>query len=108
MFDTDEDEGEAGILRVLVSEVRLDAAVSLEFKERVVALIDGGARHLVIDLSRVEIVDSSGLGALVGVLKHMDGKGTVELAGLTRAVKKGFDLTRMSSVFVIRGADPAG
>lgn len=34
-------------------------------------LIEGGVIHLVFDLSQVEVIDSSGLAILVGVLKRV-------------------------------------
>lgn len=85
---------------------RVDAAASSEVKEGLIQLIDAGARRLVIDLSAVEFIDSSGLGAIVGVLKHMGRKGTVELACITPPVLRVFKLTRMTNVFQIHDEVP--
>jgi anti-sigma B factor antagonist len=56
---------------------------------------------VILDLSAVTFIDSSGLGALVGALKQMPTGKRLELAGLTRDVAKVFRLTRMDTVFII-------
>lgn len=47
-----------------------DAAPAL--KESIVNQIDEGTRHLVIDLSRTEFIDSTAIGVLVGALKRVN------------------------------------
>lgn len=64
-------------------------------------ITDGGAAHVVLDMSRIDFMDSSGLGALIAVLKRMSPDGKFELAGLTAPVQRVFDLTRMDRVFKI-------
>lgn len=82
-------------------ETRLDAAMSVRFKERMRELSDGGANYIVLDLSDVTFMDSSGLGAVVAVMKHMGREKTFKIAGLTPTVDKVFRLTRMDGVFDI-------
>ncbi len=84
-----------------VCENRIDAAVALEFRDAIRARIDAGQHDLVLDLSRVEFVDSSGLGSIVGTLKYLGQRGTLALAGLTQPVQRLFQLTRMERVFQI-------
>jgi anti-sigma B factor antagonist len=52
----------------------------------------------------VHFLDSSGLGAVVGVMKLLAPERRLELAGLTPTVAKVFRLTRMDSVFTIHPA----
>jgi anti-sigma B factor antagonist len=47
----------------------LDLEAAARFRDRLHQLIDAGHRNLVIDLSEVSFIDSSGLGALVSALK---------------------------------------
>ena len=54
-----------------------------------------------LDLSRVGFLDSSGLGAVVAVMKLIGPNRKLELAGLTPNVDKVFRLTRMDSIFTI-------
>lgn len=99
-------ERRAGALVVQVMEPRLDAAVAVAFKEAMHAVTAGAEPRVVLDLSTVTFLDSSGLGAVVSVMKHLGAGRRLELAGLTPPVAKVFRLTRMDSVFVIHPAVP--
>ncbi|WP_420012363.1 STAS domain-containing protein [Tateyamaria sp.] len=86
---------------VRVHDARIDAAVAIEFKDEMRAKTDGGSDTVVLDLSAVEFIDSSGLGAIVAAMKHMGQARKLALAGLTPTVDKVFRLTRMDSVFSV-------
>jgi anti-sigma B factor antagonist len=87
-------------LRILsVMGTRIDAAAAIEFKNAVREQTDGIENTVVLDLSRVEFIDSSGLGAIVATMKHIGQDRELALAGLTPAVQRVFQLTRMDSVF---------
>ena len=87
-------------LRVVsVNGDRIDAAVAIEFKDAMRAETDGGPETVILDLSEVGFIDSSGLGAIVASMKHMGQDRALVLAGLTPTVDKVFRLTRMDSVF---------
>lgn len=96
----------AGRTVVRLQGPRLDAAVAGSLKQDLIAMIDQGAPRLLLDFSAVDFLDSSGLGAVVGVLKHMGRPGGVELACLSPAVLKVFNLTRMSQIFPIHEQVP--
>lgn len=91
-----------GALCVAVMEQRIDAACAIRFKDAMRELLMHPAPRVVLDLSRVTFVDSSGLGALVAVRKLFAEGRALELAGLTPNVRRVFQLTRMDSVFSIR------
>ncbi|TCP61591.1 anti-sigma B factor antagonist [Rhodovulum bhavnagarense] len=88
-------------LVVTVAEARIDSAVAIRFKERMRDLASGGHGRVLLDLSRVGFVDSSGLGAVVAVMKLLAPECRLELCGLTPTVAKVFRLTRMDRVFTI-------
>ena len=93
---------DVGDLRIVtVPDPRIDAAVAIQFKDRMRELIDEGPERVVLDLSGVSFVDSSGLGAIVAAMKQAGAPQRLELAGLTRNVAKVFALTRMDRVFTI-------
>ena len=92
------------VISVSVLEDRIDAATAIQFKEKMRdATLDGPAR-VVLDLARVQFLDSSGLGAIVAVKKLIGPDRVLELSGLTPTVEKVFRLTRMDSIFTIHPA----
>lgn len=86
---------------VHIDEVRFDASQVDAFKTFMFEHIEGGATELVIDLSMIRFMDSSGLGVLVSVLKKMDGNGSLVLAGAQAAIQDLFSLTAMDRLFSI-------
>ena len=86
---------------VSVLDNRIDAAVAIEFKDAMRASTDGGSETVVLDLSQVQFIDSSGLGAIVASMKHMGASRNLALAGLTPTVENVLRLTRMDSVFSV-------
>lgn len=90
-----------GVLIITPAETRIDAAVAIQFKDGMRGLTQDADSRVVLDLHRVEFVDSSGLGAIVGAMKQLGGQVSLELAGLTPNVAKVFRLTRMDTVFTI-------
>lgn len=94
-------------LHVIVEDPRIDAAVAIQFKDRMREITADGPDRVVLDLSQVAFLDSSGLGAVVAVLKLMGEGRRLELAGLTPTVEKVFRLTRMDSVFTIHDSAEA-
>lgn len=62
-----------------------------------------GEFRIVLDLSELDYVDSSGLGSFVRLMKEARGKGgDVRLVGPTNEVKKVLELTRLNRVFDVR------
>ena len=62
----DRHQGQAA---VITPEGRLDLASASEFKQILTDAVEAGDRILVVDLSNVPFVDSSGLGALISGMK---------------------------------------
>ncbi|PWJ14495.1 STAS domain-containing protein [Jannaschia seohaensis] len=89
------------ILALKIKESRLDAAAALSFKEKMRTATASHGGRVVIDMRRVDFLDSSGLGALVAGMKMLDGGRRLELARCGPIVEKVLRLTRMDSVFVL-------
>jgi len=80
----------------------LDAVAAPGVRKDLTELVANGARALVVDLSEVERIDSSGLGALVTVLEAIrEHDGEMALVGLPPAVRVVVELTRLHRVFAI-------
>lgn len=84
---------------VHVDASRIDAAMAIQFKEEMRQLTRDAPERVVLDLTQVDFIDSSGLGAIVAAMKHMGGASRMDLAGLSPTVSKVFRLTRMDTVF---------
>lgn len=89
------------VMSVSVIDDRIDAATAIQFKEKLRDITQAGPDRVVLDLARVQFLDSSGLGAIVAVKKLLGPDRVLELAGLTPTVEKVFRLTRMDSIFTI-------
>lgn len=84
----------------LVGEVDLYTAP--EFKERMVKLIEGGKKNLIVDLTGATFVDSTTLGVLVGGVKRLRPHGgTLTLVCSDENISKIFDITGLDRVFTI-------
>jgi anti-sigma B factor antagonist len=88
---------------VEVHETRLGADKTASFKEVVGRYRDeGDSASIILDLSQVVFIDSSGLGAILSILKRMP-KGTeLIICGATEPVMSMFKLTRLDRVFTMR------
>ena len=92
-------QGDARI--VTVQADRIDAAVAIQFKDRMRLETEGGPDRVILNLSSVSFIDSSGLGAIVAAMKQMGTGRRLDLAGLSPMVEKVFRLTRMDTVFTL-------
>ena len=79
----------------------IDAAVAIQFEDEIRAEIDDTAQYVILDLAEVDLIYSSGLGAIVASMKQLKGDKKLDLAGLTPTVAKVFQLTRMDTVLKI-------
>jgi anti-sigma B factor antagonist len=96
-------KSERGVAVVELLAKRLDAAVAVSFKESVHEVIRSGKNRLVLDMGAVQFVDSSGLGALVSVLKALGpSQGALSIAAVQPSVAGLLKLTRMDKVFSIQ------
>jgi anti-sigma B factor antagonist len=65
--------------------------------------INKGYQSISIDLSGVDYIDGTGLGALVSIHARVRGKGgNVEIKGLHGITKELFELTQLNKVFDIK------
>ena len=84
---------------ITVSADRIDAAIAIQFKEDMRQMTSDAPDRVILDLTQVDFVDSSGLGAIVSAMKTLRADMRMDLAGLSPTVRKVFRLTRMDTVF---------
>ena len=72
-------------------------------REKLTGLVDAGHVDLVVNLTEVRFMDSTGLGLLVGVLKRVRGAdGRLQLVIDSERLLKVFRITALTQVFTIR------
>lgn len=73
-------------------------------KQKLLSLIDQKPANLIIDCSSLEYIDSTALGALVGVLKNTKSYGCdISLINVKPNIEKLFKITNLDKVFRIEG-----
>ena len=80
----------------------IDLYTAPEFKERMIELIEGGKKHIVVDLSKATFIDSTTLGVLVGGVKRLrPSGGALALVCTDQNITKIFEITGLDRVFPI-------
>jgi anti-sigma B factor antagonist len=95
-----------GTLIIHAAQDRIDAACAIQFKDLMRELTQAACPQVILDMSRVAFIDSSGLGAVVAAMKALGPERKLELSGLTATVQKVFRLTRMDTIFTIHAQLP--
>ncbi len=100
-------EGEIVFVKPLSKNI--DASVCTDFKGRVVDLINQGNNFLLLNLSLVDFIDSSGLGAIISILKTLKlSNGKIVICDMKNPVLNLFKLTRLDHVFEICSNEKEG
>jgi len=87
-------------------EGEIDITRSPDLKKAFDKLISQKTPKIVVELSKVSYVDSSGLATLVGILKGMRSYGgRMKLAGMSQKVKSLFEITKLDKLFEIAASE---
>ncbi len=90
-----------GVAVATVPVEELDASNSGEFKRDIAPVLQSQSK-LILDLSQLRFVDSSGLGAMLSCLRQLSGKGgDLKLCSMSKQVRALFELVRMHRIFEI-------
>jgi len=95
-------EGDRTVLEV---GGEIDVYTAPKLREQLVDLVNSGSYHVVVDMERVEFLDSTGLGVLVGGLKRVRAHdGSLRLVCTQERILKIFRITGLTKVFPIHGS----
>ena len=87
---------------VIPLEGEIDLHVSPQIAATLNAALKEQPRNLVVDLSKVSYIDSSGLAVLIEAMQNVEKYGgKFALSGLQDAVKPIFEIARLDQVFRI-------
>lgn len=93
-------EGGIGLIEAKGSLIGGDETVQL--RQSVAGFVDRGYDKLVIDLSRVEYINSTGIGVLVAAHTSYSKKGwRVKLCGVNKNISNIFVITKLTLVFEV-------
>lgn len=89
------------VLAVKVQEPKIYLEISDQLKTVLQQCIDDGFSKIVLNLSEVEYMDSTGLSALLTARKALENKGELALCHLQESVKDLLAVTKLNQVFKI-------
>ena len=70
-------------------------------KEQVLDRLERGDREFIVDFSKTDYIDSSGLGVLVTLSKKIrEQGGQLSLVGLSEDLRTLFELTKLDTLFI--------
>jgi anti-sigma B factor antagonist len=96
--ETRENQG----LPVIAVKGEIDVYTVPMFKRAISEAIDKGSRHLLIDLTHVTYMDSSGFGTLLGATKRLRSSGgSLSLIGPNEVIARMLKITRLDTIFAI-------
>lgn len=86
-------------VNVLYMEGSLTVATAQEFFSQIASLLEEGETRFLLQMSAVEFIDSTGLGAVVRLSKRVrEAKGKLSLAEPQPKILAMFELTRLDKI----------
>jgi anti-sigma B factor antagonist len=97
--------GPTGDCAVLQVTGEVDVYTAPILRQQILELAAKGAVHLIADLSRVDFLDSTGLGALVGGLKRLrEAGGSLVLVISTPRILRIFQITGLTKALAVQSS----
>lgn len=94
---------------VLIPSGNLVASETESLKAQVEKLIEKKFRFILLDMSRIDFMDSSGLGSIIAVNKLVTaGSGVLACAALQEGVRKVFSVTRADQKIAVAATQSDG
>src|SRR5438876_9590788 len=101
-MDLDVETGTVGDAALLTLRGEIDVYTAPRLRQAIIDLVDGGATRIVVDMEKVDFLDSTGLGVLVGGLQRVRMKdGSLAVVTTQDKILKIFDITGLNRVFAI-------
>ena len=99
-MDLEVDTTEQGGRSVVSLRGEIDVYTAPRLRQALIDLVEQGSKDILVDMSRVDFLDSTGLGVLVGGLKRVKANdGSLEIVATSDRILKIFDITGLSKVF---------
>lgn len=89
-------------LPIIELEGEVDVYTAPQLKQQMISLLEGGTQEMLVDLTKVEYLDSTALGVLIGGLKRMREKdGNMVLICPSPRIRRVFEITGLDKIFEI-------
>ena len=86
----------------------IDVYTAPKLRDKITELVGSGHHSLIIDMEKVDFLDSTGLGVLVGGLKKIRAEdGSMSLICSQERLLKIFQITGLAKVFTIHSSEAA-
>ena len=81
-------------------EGEVDVYTAPLLRQEIMDQVDSGVKHLLVNLEKVEYLDSTGLGILIGGVKRMkEQEGSLKLIGPSARITRIFEITGLNRIF---------
>jgi anti-sigma B factor antagonist len=73
---------------------------SLKFNQTLSNLIEEGSVNVILDLSKIELMNSSGLGIIIHSVNQLkQNSGSLKLANVSSKIRQIMEITKLDSIF---------
>lgn len=93
---------EGTVITIVLLRPRFDAAAAARFKAQLTETWPAGLTAAAVDMSVVDFIDSSGVGALLGLYRRFPDGAMVTLRALQPQVLSVIELLRLHRIFQIQ------
>ncbi|MEI0531726.1 STAS domain-containing protein [Brachyspira pilosicoli] len=94
-----EDKGKA---KIVMLEGKLDVNLSVSLESELDALIDSGSNNLILEISKVEYLSSSGIRVFINMMRKVkDKNGRLVLASVPGSIKKILKTVDLEDLFEV-------
>ncbi len=94
-----ETKSQGGTLVVAIRDSHLGADTVAEFKRQILQKLSPETHSVLMEMSEVPFVDSTGLGALVAIRRRLGEDGVLAICGSQPSVLELFPLARLDKIF---------
>ena len=85
---------------VIDLEGEVDVYTAPQLKQQIIGLLDSGVRHVTVNLTAVDYLDSTALGVLIGGLKRLrEREGKLDIICPNPRIKRIFEITGLDKIF---------
>ena len=87
-------------------EGEVDVYTAPLLRQEIMDQVEAGVSHLLVNLEKVEYLDSTGLGILIGGVKRLkEQSGSLKLVGPSARITRIFEITGLNKIFDVYASE---